>query len=76
MQWMGENLIPFSIVFTKADKLKPKAIENHIEDYKNILFETWEEIPNYFVTSSSKGTGQEEVLDYIDSVNKSITNQN
>ena len=74
MQWMGENLIPFSIVFTKADKLKPKAIENHIEDYKNILFETWEEIPNYFVTSSSKGTGQEEVLDYIDSINKSIAN--
>lgn len=74
MQWLGENLIPFSIVFTKADKLKPKAIEKHIKDYKNILLETWEEMPNYFVTSSSKGIGKEEVLEYIDSINNSITN--
>ncbi len=72
MQWLGENMIPFSIIFTKADKLKPKAIERHVEDYKKILLETWEEIPNYFITSSSNGIGQEDVLNYIDSINKTI----
>lgn len=75
MQWLGENTIPFSIIFTKADKLKPKAIENHIEDYKNILLETWEEMPNYFVTSASKKIGKDALLEYIDSINKEI-NQN
>lgn len=69
MRWLGESAIPFSIIFTKADKLKPKAIENHVEDYKKILLETWEEVPNYFITSSSKDIGKEEVLEYIDSLN-------
>ena len=72
MQWLGENLIPFSIIFTKADKLKPKAIERQIEHYKNVLLESWEEIPNYFITSSTKGIGQEDVLEYIDSINREI----
>ena len=72
MQWLGENLIPFSIIFTKADKLKPKAIERQIEHYKNVLLESWEEIPNYFITSSTKGIGQEDVLDYIESINKNL----
>lgn len=72
MQWMGENEIPFSIIFTKADKLKPKAIENYIETYKNILLETWEEMPNYFITSSSKNIGKDELLNYIDEINKSL----
>jgi GTP-binding protein len=72
MQWLGENLIPFSIIFTKADKLKPKAIERHIEDYKNILLETWEEMPNYIITSASKGIGKDVVLNYIESINKSL----
>ena len=75
MQWLGENTIPFSIIFTKADKLKPKAIENHNEDYKTILLETWEEMPNYFVTSASKKIGKDALLEYIDSINKEI-NQN
>ena len=72
MKWLGENGIPFSIIFTKADKLKPKAIENHVEDYKKILLETWEEVPNYFITSSSKDVGKEEVLEYIDSLNANM----
>lgn len=72
MQWLGEHYIPFSIIFTKADKLKPKAIENHIGDYKNILLETWEEMPQYFVTSSSKGIGKDELLNYISSINQEI----
>ena len=72
MRHLGENGIPFSIVFTKADKLKPKAIENHVEDYKKIVLETWEEMPNYFITSSSKGIGKDEVLEYIDSLNSNM----
>ena len=72
MQWLGEHMIPFSIVFTKADKLRPKAIENHIEVYKNILLETWEDMPNYFITSSSKDIGKEDVLNYIDNLNNNI----
>lgn len=73
MQWLGENSIPFSIVFTKADKLKPNAITKHVEDYKAVLLETWENMPNYFITSSSKNIGQDEVLDYIDTLNKGMT---
>jgi len=72
MQWLGQNMIPFSIIFTKADKLRPKAIENHIEAYKNILLETWEDIPNYFITSSSKDVGKDELLEYIDSTNNNL----
>jgi len=72
MQWLGENSIPFSIIFTKADKLKPKAIENYVEDYKTILLETWEDIPNYFITSSSKDIGKDDVLGYIDSLNENM----
>jgi len=72
MQWLGENMIPFSIIFTKADKLKPKAIESHVETYKNILLETWEEMPNYFVTSASKKIGKDALLEYIDSINKEL----
>lgn len=69
MQWLGENGVPFSIIFTKADKLKPKAIENHIEAYKNIMLETWEAIPNYFITSASNELGKNTVLNYIDELN-------
>lgn len=73
MQWLGENQIPFSIVFTKADKLKPKAIERNIQAYlQAMLDDLWEETPNYFVTSSSNGTGREELLDYIDQINEQI----
>ena len=72
MQWLGEQEIPFSILFTKADKLKPKAIIDHIETYKNIMLESWEEMPNYFITSSSKDIGKDELLNYIDSLNKNM----
>ncbi|MDC0629300.1 MAG: ribosome biogenesis GTP-binding protein YihA/YsxC [Flavobacteriaceae bacterium] len=75
MQWLGENGIPFSIVFTKADKLRPKSIENHIEAYKTILLESWEEFPNYFITSSSNYTGKEALLNYIDAINTDLDEQ-
>ena len=70
MEWMGQNQIPFSIIFTKADKLKPKAIDRHIDDYKTIMLETWENIPSYFVTSSSKSIGKDDLLNYIESINE------
>lgn len=70
MQWLGESNIPFSIVFTKADKLKPQAIERNVENYKTILLETWEAMPNYFITSSSKIIGQDAVLNYIETINE------
>lgn len=72
MLWLGENGIPFSIIFTKADKLKPKAIERHVSDYKTTILEYWEEMPNYFITSSSKGIGKDDVLDYIEQLNSSL----
>ena len=73
MQWMGENQVPFSIIFTKADKLKPKAIERNITGYKQKMLETWEEMPNYFITSASKGNGRDEMLRYIASINNEMS---
>jgi len=72
MQWLGENQIPFSIIFTKADKVKPKALERQVNEYNAVLLETWESLPPYFITSSSKNLGGEEVLNYIDEINKSL----
>lgn len=73
MQWLGENQIPFCIIFTKADKLKPKALERNIETYKSIMLETWTEMPTYFVTSSSNGMGRDEVLGFIEQLNEQVT---
>lgn len=70
MEWLGTHQIPFCIVFTKADKVKPKALERKIEEYKQEMLQTWQEIPQYFVTSSSTGIGKEELLSYIESINK------
>lgn len=72
MQWLGENSIPFSIIFTKSDKLKPKAIEKYVDAYKNVLLETWEDMPQYFITSSSNQTGKDDVLNYIDGLNENM----
>lgn len=74
MEYLGINQIPFCIVFTKADKLKPKAIENHVNDYSQELLKTWEELPQYFVTSSTKSTGREEILQFIEDTNIQINN--
>ncbi len=76
MQWLGEHEIPFSIIFTKADKLKPNAIKRHVEAYLKILTEeVWEEAPNNFITSSLRHTGRDEILDYIDAINKDYYQQ-
>ncbi|MGB3145848.1 MAG: ribosome biogenesis GTP-binding protein YihA/YsxC [Maribacter sp.] len=70
MQWLGENAIPFAIIFTKADKLKPKAIERQVKKYLDtLLADMWEEAPPHFVTSSSNREGRDELLAYIDDIN-------
>ncbi len=72
MQWLGENEVPFSIIFTKADKLSTTAGAKAVEAYKNILLETWEELPPIFVTSSQNKVGRDELLNYIEQINKSL----
>ena len=72
MEYLGISQIPFSIIFTKADKLKPSAINRHIEVYNNELLKTWEELPKYFVTSSTKSLGRDEVLQFIEETNLQI----
>ncbi|WP_296313669.1 ribosome biogenesis GTP-binding protein YihA/YsxC [Winogradskyella sp. UBA3174] len=72
MQYMGESGIPFAIIFTKADKLKPKAIERQVSDYCDVLLKSWEEVPQHFVTSSSKSIGKDDVLEFIEATNQEI----
>jgi len=72
MQWMGENEIPFAIVFTKIDKLSQTKSKDNIEKYKDSLAEVWETFPKIFVTSSEKQQGREDLLDYIDEINRSL----
>lgn len=72
IHWMGSNGIPFSLVFTKADKLKPKALENNIAHYLDVLSETWEELPPHFTTSATLNSGREAILEYIDKINASL----
>ena len=70
MEWLGENQIPFSIVFTKSDKLKTSAQERNIAHYKKEMLDSlWEELPPVFVTSSLHQTGGEEILNYIEQLN-------
>lgn len=70
MQWLGEHQVPFSIIFTKGDKLKPGALERNVKNYlKTLTEDIWEEAPNHFITSSSSGLGKEELLGYIDEIN-------
>ena len=67
---MGENGIPFAIIFTKADKLKPKAIERDVKTYLDTLTaDMWEEAPQHFVTSASHRSGRDELLNFIDDIN-------
>ena len=71
MEWLGTNQIPFAIIFTKADKLKPATIGKQVEAYLEKMVEgAWEEPPTHFVTSSSNYMGREELLGFIDGINK------
>ena len=72
MEWLGENGIPFSIVFTKIDKLGGGKLRENLNAYTKKLLESWEELPPIFLTSAEKKEGKTEVLDYIDSITKSL----
>ncbi|WP_035335980.1 ribosome biogenesis GTP-binding protein YihA/YsxC [Dokdonia sp. PRO95] len=75
MEYMGEKEIPFSIIFTKADKLRPQVLERNIEEYKRIMLEgVWWEFPNYFISSSTNGRGQDDILNYIEEINNNLEN--
>ena len=74
-EWLGENGVPFAIVFTKADKLKGGRLNTHINEYLEQLKEQWEELPPYFITSSENRMGRKELLDYIESINKSLNSK-
>jgi GTP-binding protein len=73
MEYMGKKGIPFSIIFTKADKLKPKVIVRNVEAYTEELLKTWEETPIYFITSSTSTVGRDELLKHIDETNQEIS---
>ena len=72
IEWLGENGVPFAIIFTKADKLGLQRQRENVEKYLARLAEQWEELPPHFVTSSEKGLGRDEVLSYIEQINKSL----
>ena len=72
IEWLGENGVPFAIIFTKADKLGTQRQRENVEKYLARLSEQWEELPPHFVTSSEKGIGRSEVLNYIEQINKSL----
>lgn len=77
MEWMGENGIPFCIIFTKADKLKPNVILKNVDAYlQEMTNGIWEEAPQHFVTSSSKSIGRDELLNFIHEVNKGFSKEN
>ena len=75
MEWLGENGIPFSIIFTKADKLKGGRLKMNINAYIRELRKQWEELPPYFVSSSEDRMGRTEILNYIESINKEVNSK-
>ena len=72
IQWLGEEGVPFALVFTKADKLSKGRLAANVESYKAKLREEWEELPPIFVTSSEERMGRDELLDYIEEINTTL----
>ncbi|MBQ7422822.1 MAG: YihA family ribosome biogenesis GTP-binding protein [Prevotella sp.] len=72
IDWLGKSNIPFSIVFTKADKLSAGKAKANAQKWMNALKDGWEELPPYFITSSEQKTGKEEILSYIEDINKKL----
>ena len=70
MEWCGESSVPFSIVFTKADKLKPGAADRNVEIYRNELLKSWEDLPEIYVTSAEKKLGTDNILTFIQETNQ------
>jgi GTP-binding protein len=72
INWLGVSSIPFAIVFTKADKLSAAKAKQNVEKWMKALEDAWEELPPYFITSSEKKQGRDEILDYIEQINKTL----
>ncbi len=72
MEWLGKESVPFSIIFTKIDKISKASIQLNINTYKEKLLETWEQLPPIFISSAEKGIGRDEVLEYIDQINRAL----
>jgi GTP-binding protein len=72
MEWLGENGVPFSIIFTKIDKISKGKLNENMETYKNTMYETWDELPPILTSSAETREGKEEILDYIHNINKSL----
>ena len=72
IQFLGENCVPFGLIFTKADKTKRGELKRNVDAFLNTLREEWEELPPYFITSSDNGLGRDEVLNYIQQINDSL----
>ncbi len=70
IEWLGENQVPFAIIFTKIDKLKPEEVDPNVQKYKETLLEKWNELPEIFLSSADSFIGKEEILGFIDKVNK------
>src|SRR3712207_3191093 len=75
VDWLGESNVPFSIIFTKADKLTPEKAKNNAYEWMNALKDRWEELPPYFITSAEKKQGRDEVLGYIEQINRSLNGE-
>lgn len=72
INWLGESRVPFTIIFTKADKIGPNALKDKVEAYKEHLLQTWENLPDMLVSSAISKMGQEEILDYIEKIIKEL----
>ncbi len=72
INWLGESRVPFTIIFTKADKIGPNALKDKVEAYKEHLLQTWETLPDMLVSSAVSKMGQEEILDYIEKIIKEL----
>lgn len=70
MEWLGLSQVPFAIIFTKADKLKPEELEKNIKHYEDKMLETWEIMPVWFISSAIRGEGRSEILQYIEEINR------
>lgn len=74
MEWLGENQVPFSIIFTKTDKISKGRLQENLQLYTDKMLETWEELPPILISSSEKKEGREEILDFIDTINRQLRN--
>ena len=72
IEWLGKNKVPFSLIFTKIDKLSISQVNKKIQNYQNILLQQWEELPPVFLTSSLKQLGRKELLQYMENINKNF----